>query len=487
MKKSKALMVGILSLTLGLATLVGCDSPSDDSIDETSEPTLEWIDYANNGSVQLTLDYEGRDFFTDGVGQVTLFRTVDGDTAHFKSVNDSSGETIKGRFWGIDTPESTGKIQMWGKDASNFTKEKLEEANENGTIVISSAQLDYGTPNHDSTGERYVTLVWISLDTPNCPYDELVLLNLWIVQEGLSYVKNVTDLTDYATVFYAAQDQAEAWELCLWSDEIPESWPGDAYTYASLYELQQESALFLQDPDAYDIDNSAWNNVRVVIQGYVTGYSNHILYIQDYYDEDDDGTIDYYGAINIYVGMSAIPSKYTTRNAYIQVYGLCQITESYGLQITDTEGRWPTATSYSDEDCQVIYRASENEYHTAELFEYTQSELETITNGDEKYDILNFGVSVSDLLIVSSVYISSSSEITVYFSNCSFMMYVTFLYKGDTENNPNVVWSTEEQWVGKGLYVQGNYSFHITTSGNVRFQIIPSSGSDIVWDGVTGA
>ena len=42
------------------------------------------------------------------------------------------------RFYGIDTPESTGNVEPYGKQASNFTKAKLEEADANGTIVISS-------------------------------------------------------------------------------------------------------------------------------------------------------------------------------------------------------------------------------------------------------------------------------------------------------------------------------------------------------------
>ncbi|MDD2297148.1 MAG: hypothetical protein PHX79_04970, partial [Sphaerochaetaceae bacterium] len=81
-----------------------------------------FVDYANDGSVKLNLPYEGRDFYTDGVGQVTLALHIDGDTTHFYPVvTTTSTEIIKARYFGIDTPESTGRVQEWGASASAFT------------------------------------------------------------------------------------------------------------------------------------------------------------------------------------------------------------------------------------------------------------------------------------------------------------------------------------------------------------------------------
>jgi hypothetical protein len=39
----------------------------------------------------LTSEYEGRNFLTEGIGEVTLYNAVDGDTAHFTSVVSESG------------------------------------------------------------------------------------------------------------------------------------------------------------------------------------------------------------------------------------------------------------------------------------------------------------------------------------------------------------------------------------------------------------
>jgi len=55
---------------------------------------------------------------------VTLNKCVDGDTAWFNLNN----ETIKTRFLAIDTPESTNKIEEYGKEASSYTCNLLTNA-----------------------------------------------------------------------------------------------------------------------------------------------------------------------------------------------------------------------------------------------------------------------------------------------------------------------------------------------------------------------
>ena len=96
-----------------LFLLVGC-GPSDtasstpDSGSEGTSQLTPWVDYASQ--VTLQLDYQGKDFYTNGVGQMEEFYPIDGDTAHFTPVvKTTSSERIKCRFYGIDTPESTGK------------------------------------------------------------------------------------------------------------------------------------------------------------------------------------------------------------------------------------------------------------------------------------------------------------------------------------------------------------------------------------------
>ena len=172
----KQILLGFLCASA--ISLSACNS-------EPKKGDKNWIDYAAKGDVKLNLDYTGKDFYKDGIGQFNLRTAIDGDTAHFEPLVDGDKiGTMKARFFGIDTPESTGKVQEWGKPASKFTKAQLEEADANGTIVVSSAQDTYGKPEPDSTGSRYVSLVWINLTKKNAPKEELQLLNLMIVQEG---------------------------------------------------------------------------------------------------------------------------------------------------------------------------------------------------------------------------------------------------------------------------------------------------------------
>ena len=56
---------------------------------------------------------------------VKLEKCIDGDTAAFEYKN----EVSKFRFLSIDTPESTNKIEEYGKEASNYTCEELKKAN----------------------------------------------------------------------------------------------------------------------------------------------------------------------------------------------------------------------------------------------------------------------------------------------------------------------------------------------------------------------
>ena len=49
-------------------------------------------------------------------------------------------------------------------------------------------------------------------------------------------------------------------------------------------------------------------------------------------------------------------------------------------------------------------------------------------------------------------------------------------YENDFALKP---WSSDTDFVGKSFYVSGVYSYHDTTSGNRRWQIIPTSNSDL--------
>ena len=483
--KAKKIIVSVLFAVLSLG-MAACGNKQGESTDP-QKGDKNWVDYANNGSVKLELNYVGHDFYTDGVGQFSLKTAIDGDTAHFVQVDTSKNqETMKARFYGIDTPESTGKVQEWGKPASNFTKEKLYEANEHGTIVVSSAQSTYGAPEPDSTGSRYVSLVWVHMTKKNAPFDELTLLNLWIVQEGLSWVKNVQSMPQYSETFYKAEEQAKKYKLCLFSDEEDPYMNYGDYQDASLLDIKREIAATLADPDHVN----AFDNAKIRIQGTVAGYSNHILYLQDYVliDKDDPSKGGEYCGINIFVGMGAISSKYTKLNTFIQVCGLAQDTENYGFQVTDTQGRFPAGSPTNENDAKVIYTAAQNvdTEHNLETLQYTTAELSAVASATQPYNLecLNCNVHVKEELKCTKVFINSSAaqEITLTFEGASFNCYIPFNYKGNPDD-PTERWVTEADFLNKKFELTGVYVFHKTVSGNIKFQVIPNGSSDLVCKG----
>ncbi|MBP3378822.1 MAG: hypothetical protein J6L96_08740 [Clostridia bacterium] len=111
-----------------------------------------------DGSSNEAKDYAALlklDMSSDTLKEVVTVKTfIDGDTTHFyvpESVME--GGVLKARYLAINTPESTGKIEEYGKAAAAFTKEKLSSA---VSIIVES---DDGKWNADSTGDRF--LAWV--------------------------------------------------------------------------------------------------------------------------------------------------------------------------------------------------------------------------------------------------------------------------------------------------------------------------------------
>ena len=109
--------------------------------------------------------------------EVQVVNYVDGDTVHF-AVPESvvADGVLKARFLAVNAPESTGRIEEYGKAASAFTKEKLSTA---ASIVIES---DDGAWNLDSTGGRYLVWVWYKPDAAS----QYRNLNIELLQNGLA-------------------------------------------------------------------------------------------------------------------------------------------------------------------------------------------------------------------------------------------------------------------------------------------------------------
>ena len=166
MIRSKRFWVFPACLILLLIFIVGCSPnvapPQDDIIGEAK-------DYA--GLVSLDMSSSTAKL------EVSVKTYIDGDTTHFYTDSPAfENGVIKARYLAINTPESTGKIEEYGKAASQFTREKLSEAT---SIIVES---ENGTWNPDSTGSRY--LVWVWYKTADS--ESYRNLNIEILQNGLA-------------------------------------------------------------------------------------------------------------------------------------------------------------------------------------------------------------------------------------------------------------------------------------------------------------
>lgn len=240
-------------------------SETADTVPEVTEPAVI-LDYA--ASVKLDLSSE------TAKQEVTVKSFIDGDTTHFNvSPSVMSTGVLKARFLAINTPESTGKIEEYGKKASAFTKEKLSAAT---SIIIESETAGW---NADSTGDRHLVWVWYKTDTDA----EYRNLNIELLQNGLA-IANSAAGNRYGTTCMAAIDQAKREKLNLYSGQKdPDYYYGDAIEL-TLKELRS------------NIESYA--GMKVAFSGVITTNSG----MQGVYVENYDPETNLYYGMYIYYG-----------------------------------------------------------------------------------------------------------------------------------------------------------------------------------------
>jgi len=210
---------------------------------------------------------------------VTVHSFVDGDTTHFNvptTIVDSG--VLKARYLAINTPESTGKIEEWGKKASNYTRERLSKAT---SIIIES---DNGRWNLDSTGGRYLVWVWYRT-SENEDYRNL---NIELLQNGLGIASSTAN-NRYGNVAMAALNYAKEQKLNVYSGQKdPDFYYGDAVEL-TLKELR--------------CNVEKYNGIKVAFEGVITMNDDGSIYVEDY--DPESGL--YYG-IGVFYGYN-LPGK----------------------------------------------------------------------------------------------------------------------------------------------------------------------------------
>lgn len=280
--------------------------------------------------------------------EATVKTYIDGDTTHFY-VDDTSAFPegfVKARYLAIDTPESTGKIEAWGKTAASFTKEKLKNAY---AIMLES---DNGIWNTDSNG-RHLLWVWYKTDE-NSDWRNL---NIEILQNGYAYASN-SGQNRYGTTCMAALNQADAEDLYVHSSAKDPSYPYDAATLVSIKELRS-------NPAEYD-------GCKVAVSGVIAQKTASGLYLEELDAEDNQ----YYG-MYVYHGYNlpfGTESFLQTGNVvyYVGIFQYATAVDAYqigGIVYDMMKPGDPAYTHLVERDQTIAF---------------TPSDIETLTSGETK-------------------------------------------------------------------------------------------------------
>ena len=431
----------LLSICLLLSSLAACGDPQ--ATTGATQPGIVEVDYA----AQLKLDMNSSTLKQE----VTVKGFVDGDTVHFH-VPESvmPGGVLKARFLAINTPESTGKIEEYGKAASKFTREKLESA---VSIILES---DTNTWNADSTGGRYLVWVWYK----TADMDDYRNLNIEILQEGLA-IANSSANNRYGSVCTAAINQAKAYKYNVYSGQRdPDFFYGEAVEL-TLKELRTNVANY--------------NGMKVAFSGVITMNDGGSIYIEDF----DEETGLYYG-ISVYYGYGLSGagldiltvgncSRIVGTVQYYEVGGTYQVSGlNYRQMVPDDPGNIQKISSghspaYAPMDADTFLNGTVSIETEDGTKDFSVAELVLSTSVEMK------GLKVESIYTTESEDSSSNGAMTLTCSidGMTILVRTTALYD---ENNALI---TADAFEGKTIDVKGIVDYY---SGSYQIKVFSANG-----------
>ena len=335
----------LFPLLLVCLVLASCGIESAPTATETTaaatEPVLEIQDWADD--IQPSDDTLKQ--------EVTVKSFIDGDTTHFFVPEEvMEGGVFKARFLAVNTPESTGKIEEYGKAASRFTRERLENA---AAILIESED---GNWNADSTGDRYLVWVWYKLDA-NGPWRNL---NVELLQEGLAYANSSAN-NRYGDTCMAAIQQAKAAKANVYSGQ-----PDPDYYYGEAVELTLKELR---------CNIESYNGMKVAFTGVITANSG----TQGVYVEECDPETGLYFGIYVYYGHG------------LNGMGLDAITVGNETRIVGTVGYYEAGGTWQISDLSYDMMDPQNPNNLIKLSSghspaYVLTDADTLANGKFCYE-----------------------------------------------------------------------------------------------------
>ncbi|MBR5739363.1 MAG: thermonuclease family protein [Lachnospiraceae bacterium] len=320
--------------------------------------------------------------------EVTVKQFVDGDTTHFH-VPEDVDETgiLKARYLGVNTPESTGTIEKWGKAASNFTKEKLSSA---VSIYIES---DDGNWNFDNTSShRCLVWVWYK-PAENADYRNL---NLELLQEGYA-IANSSANNRYGEYCMRAINQAKELQMRVYSKD-----PDPLFYEGAIQQVTVKALRTNPEPLL---------GTMISVEAVIVREFSNTLYVVDY----DEGDGIYYG-INVYYGFSVDPDlksffKIGNRVKFVGSLQFYEAGGTYQISGLSYKPRKP------EESCQLVDQNNAFEYvqmTPAELVDGKKSIL--VSYRSESGDSLEMekSFSTAELLLSTPVQLKDLKVVSVH-------------------------------------------------------------------------
>ena len=416
----------LLPLVLTCLLLVACGSEPAPTAPETTaapvtEPVVEILDWADD--IQPSSDTLKQ--------AVTVKSFIDGDTVHFFVPEEVNPEgVLKARFLAVNTPESTGKIEEYGKAASAFTRGRLENAAE---VLIESED---GSWNADSTGDRFLVWVWYK----NQGETTWRNLNIELLQEGLAFANSSAN-NRYGDTCMGAIQQAKAAKVGVYSGQ-----PDPDYFYGEAVELTLKELR---------CNIEQYNGMKVAFNGIITANSGtQGVYVESY----DAETNQYYGIYVYYghglngMGLDAITVGNETR-----IVGSVQYYEAGGTwQVSDL-----SYDMMNPKDPNNLLKLSTG--HTAAFTPVTaeqfQSEI-TVPNGEDQLTApwaqlaLGTSVELTGLTVVDA-YTSEDGAMTLTCEQDGITVHIRTVPMKD--ENGNLI--TQDAYLGQTLDVKGIVDF----------------------------
>lgn len=432
-----ALLLAVMMLPL----FVACNKEGN----EPEQP--KHVDYAS----ELKLDM-GSDTAKQ---EVSVRIYIDGDTTHFNVPSSVMSDGIlKARYLAINTPESTGRIEPWGKAASNFTKERLKNAT---SIIIES---DNSTWNADSTGGRYLVWVWYK----TADMTDYRNLNLEILQNGLAIASNSAQ-NRYGDTCVKAIDQAKREKLYVHSAEKDPNFHYGAAQEMTLKELRTNI--------------TSYEGLKVAFEGVISAIYDGSFYVEEF--DDETGMCQ---GVSVYYQTTGLPGlaleniqlgnrvRVVGSVTYFEAGDVWQISGlSYSLMKPDdpanfqliSSGHTPAYTLTSPKDfvskkVEVVVSVTEGDEtsETLKTFDYAALAIDT-------------SISMQDL-VVTDTRTNQNKEVTLYCmkDGIKITLFLGLMY--DENGNP----VTSNTFMNKTIDVKGivdkyydNYQIRVLSVGDI--------------------